>query len=87
MWHKGLIRKLEAAGITGTVVRWFTNYLKGRKQRVVIPGAKSNWNYIKAGVPKGSIFGPVLFLIYISDIVSEIQSNFSLFADDANLYT
>ena len=42
VWHKGLIRKLEAASITGTVLRWFTNYLKDRKQRIVIPGAKSN---------------------------------------------
>ena len=86
VWHKGLIRKLQAAGITGTVLRWFTNYLKDRKQRVVIPGAKSNWNYIKAGVPQGSILGPILFLIYINDIVSEIQSNIRLFADDTSLY-
>ena len=86
MWHKGLIQKLQAAGITGTVLRWFTNYLKDRKQRVVIPGAKSNWNYIKAGVPQGSILGPILFLIYIHDIVSEIQSNIRLFADDTSLY-
>ena len=42
VWHKGLIRKLEAAGITGTVLQWFTDYLKDRKQRVVLPGAKSN---------------------------------------------
>ena len=47
VWHKGLIRKLQAAGITGTVLRWFTNYLKDRKQRVVIPGAKSNSDYWK----------------------------------------
>ena len=86
VWHKGLIRKLEAAGITGTVLRWFTYYLKDRKQRVVIPGAKSNWNYIKAGVPQGSILGPLPFLIYINDIVSEIQSNIRLFADDTSLY-
>ena len=63
VWHKGLVHKLEAAGITGTTLRWFTNYLKDRKQRVVIPGAKSNWNYIQAGVPQGSIVGPILFLI------------------------
>ena len=86
VWHKGLVRKLEAAGITGTTLRWFTNYLKDRKQRVVIPGAKSNWNYIQAGVPQGSILGPILFLIYINDIVSDIQANIRLFADDTSLY-
>ena len=77
---------MEAAGITGTTLRWFTNYLKDRKQRVVIPGAKSNWNYIQAGVPQGSILGPILFLIYINDIVSDIQANIRLFADDTSLY-
>ena len=51
VWHKGLIRKLEAAGITGTVFKWFTDYLKDRKQRVVLSGAKSNCNNINAGVP------------------------------------
>ena len=38
VWHKGLIRKLKAAGITGTLPKWFKSYLEGRKQRVVIPG-------------------------------------------------
>ena len=86
VWHKDLIRKLQAAGITGTVLRRFTNHLKDTKQSVLIPGAKSNWNYIKAGVPQGSILGPILFLIYINDIVSEIQSNIRLFADETSLY-
>ena len=86
VWHKGLIRKLEAAGITGTVLQWFTDYLKDRKQRVVLPRAKSNWNYINARVPQGSILGLILFLIYINDIVSEIRANIRLFADDSSLY-
>ena len=60
--------------------------MKDRRQRVVLPGAKSNWNYIKAGVPQGSILGPLLFLIYINDIVSNISANIRLFADDTSLY-
>ena len=61
IWHKELLCKLEAAGITGTTLRGFTDYLNGRRQRVVIPGAMSEWAYIKAGVPQGPILGPYSF--------------------------
>ena len=65
---------------------WFSDYLSNRRQRVVIPGSMSEWKYIHSGVPHGSILGPLLFLIYINDIVSEIDSNIRLFADDTSLY-
>ena len=86
VWHKGLLCKLKAASITGTFLDWFKDYLIGRKHRVVIPGAMSDWNFINAGVPKGSILGPLLFLIFIKDIVTDIGSNIRLFADDTSLY-
>ena len=86
VWHKGLIRMFKAAGITDTLLKWFKSYLDGRKQRVVIPGAKSDWSFIQAGVPQGSILGPLLFLIFINDIVTDIGANIRLFADDTSLY-
>ena len=52
VWHGGLIHKLRASGVSGNLLRWFENYLQNC-QRVVIPGAKSDWNYIRAGVPQG----------------------------------
>ena len=86
VWHKGLLYKLSSVGITGSLLQWFTDYLKNRQQRVVLPGAASNWTFLKAGVPQGSILGPLLFLVYINDIVENIHSSIRLFADDTSLY-
>ena len=86
VWHAGLIHKLRAAGISGKQLKWFVSYLRNKKQRVVLPGAESTWNYIHAGVPQGSILGPLLFLLYINDIVTVIGSNIRLFADDTSLF-
>ena len=86
VWHAGLLVKLQAAGVTGSVHAWFADYLSDRKQRVVLPGALSDWTNIRAGVPQGSILGPLLFLLYINDIVQDIGSNIRLFADDTSLF-
>lgn len=86
VWHKGLLSKLESVGISGGLLRWFCDYLDNRKQRVVLPGASSDWVTINAGVPQGSILGPLLFLVYINDIVTDIKSHIRLFADDTTLY-
>ena len=86
VWHAGLICKLRAAGKSGNLLNWSVSYLENRRQRVVISGIQSEWNFISAGVPQGSILGPLLFLLYINDIVNEIGSNIRLFADDTSLF-
>ena len=86
VWHTGLLYKLESIGISDNLVLWFSDYLSESKQRVVIPGATSSWKSIKAGVPQGSILGPLLFLIYFNNIVDDIHSCIRLFADDTSLY-
>ena len=86
VWHSGLLLKLQAAGVTGEVLAWFKSYLSNRKQRFVLPGAVSDWSFIQTGVPQGSILGPLLFLLYINDIVHDIGSNIRLFADDTSLF-
>lgn len=86
VWHNGLIFKLRNLGINGSVLAWLENYLTDRMQRVVINGQTSEWKHITAGVPQGSILGPLLFLVYINDIANNIQSNIRLFADDTSLF-
>jgi len=85
VWHDGLLFKLEKLGIGGVLLQWFRSYLSGRKQRVVIEGSQSSWKEIKAGVPQGSVLGPLLFLIYINDIANNLDSDCFLFADDTLL--
>ena len=61
VWHRGLLKKLESIGIRGSLLDWVQNYLSGRKQRVVINNASSDWGFIKAGVPQGSVLVPLFF--------------------------
>ena len=87
VWHAGLIAKLSRIGISGSLLNWFQSYLELRYQRTVINGQCSSWGIIKAGVPQGSVLGPLLFLIYINDITNVTEnSDVRLFADDTILY-
>ena len=86
VWHRGLLHKLNAIGIQGSLHAWFSSYLKNRTQAVVIKGQKSKYTKITAGVPQGSVLGPLLFLIYINDLTNTIDSKIKLFADDTSMY-
>ena len=87
VWHEGLLYKLKSMGISGELYNLLENYLSGRFQRVILNGQTSLWRPVLAGVPQGSILGPLLFLIYINDLPNELKSNAKLFADDTPLYT
>ena len=78
--------QVRSAGVIGKILDWFKSYLTDRQQRVVLPGASSDWTYIRAGVAQGSVLGPLLFLLYINDIVNDIGANIRLFADDTSLF-
>ena len=80
--HQRLCRKLESHGISGNVLKWIQGWLMNRKQRVVINGSQSDWCGVSSGVPQGSVLGSVLFLIYINDIDSAVDTLIKKFADD-----
>ena len=63
------------------------DYLANRYQRVVLNGQVSDWETLHAGVPQGSVLGPLLFLVYINDLANGISSNIKLFADDSSIFT
>lgn len=82
-----LLRKLQAYGVCGTTLSWFSSFLKDREQIVVIRGTKSRKIRVLSGVGQGTHLGPLLFLLFINDLVSKIKySEILLFADDAKLF-
>ena len=87
VWHEGLLFKLQQYGISGELITLIKDFLSCRKQRVVLNGQHSSWADVKAGVPQGSILGPLLFLIYINDLPNGLNSNVKLFADDTSLFS
>ena len=68
-------------------IRGFADYLNERKQRVVMKGNYSSWVNIIAGVPQGSILGPILYPIFAEDVCQQIRSGLRMFADDTLLFS
>lgn len=81
--HDILLRKLYCYGIRGIVLELLKSYLSGRKQSVRVDGVESNRNEVRCGVPQGSILGPLLFVIYINDMLTFPCISY---ADDTVIY-
>ena len=65
-----------------STINWIEQWLKDRRQRVVVGGEVSNWKPVLIGVPLGSVLGPILFLVYINDLEEGVTCNILKFADD-----
>ena len=81
-----LLLKLERAGISGQLLRWIESFLSNRKQRVKFGSCFSDWNSVLSGVPQGSVLGPVLFIIFVNDCTTAMESEAAMFADDLKIW-
>ena len=87
--HDLILNKLKTQySIDGTLLKFFTEYLRSRKQRVILDNVISESVDVLSGVPQGSILGPLLFVLFINDIYENINkdSNIALFADDTKIW-
>ena len=87
--HLGVLHKLMAYGVNGSLHQWLSNYLSSRQLQAVVGGAVSAAFPISAGVPQGSILGPTLFLVYVNDAVEALPQSVTpaTYADDTTLYS
>ena len=84
--HEILLQKLQIYGLSDSAVKWFHFYLSDRQQCVKVNGCTSSLLPINQGIPQGTIVGPMLFLIFISDAPLYVQnSNMNIYAYDATL--
>ena len=77
---------MQQIGVSGNCLETLVSYLSDRKQVVVVDGLKSDVLSVEAGVPQGSRLGPLLFIIYMNDIINDIESDILIFADDTSLF-
>ena len=87
VWQKGLIHKLKRNGVAVNLLNTLANFLKDRKQRVVLNCQNSMWDNVEAGIPQGSVLGPLLFLIYSNDLSENLVSDPKVFADDTSPFS
>lgn len=83
--HQMMVLRLQSFGVIGSLLSWFSSYLSGRELQVVFNGRNSETIVPESGVPQGSILGPLLFVIYVDELLGVLESFKLFFADDGKL--
>ena len=84
--HQGILYRLCSVDIGGSVLSILTQFLSNRSQHVMVDGCRSNLVDIVSGVPQGSVLGPLLFLLYTSELFSILENKLIGYADDCILW-
>ena len=85
--HRLILAKLKAAGFRNDSLEWISSYLGGRSQKVITKLGESGWSEVVNGVPQGSVLGPLLFTVLVSDLRDAIKrGRYHVYADDTQLY-
>ena len=81
-----LLGKLISYGFNDQLLGWVRCFLVGRTQKVTNNNKDSSWKEVDSGIPLGSAMGPILFVIYINDLLALVSSKVYLFADNIKIY-
>ena len=84
--HEVILSKMSVCGIQDATYNWSKSYLENRTQKCMVNDFLSKSCFLKCGVPKGKILGPLLFILYINDLPNCLSSSIlRMYADDTNV--